>query len=398
MDGIYKHYVIDLSCNNNFVQVPTVQGDGNNVRGFEVELISNNVQYIVDAENTIVSIAGTKPDTKQILNSCEVTEEGYILVDITNQMSAVAGRGDYSITLMDKNTNALLQSFPFYILTTKSAFDATEITSSNEFRLLTESTVRCQAATEDAIEATEDMRQLEADVRVAEDARVIAENARDVAEQAREVAEQQREADTDAMIQNANQAIADAIKKVNDDAAVAIQNTNQATADAIVATQNANQATNDTLDAIADAQIATADTITATQNANTATTNATTATTNAIDATNRVAALEQSFTNAEATRVQNEDDRIANEIQRQQDSQAAINGLGTAIADTNTATNRANAISSTLEQKLANGDFNGKDGKDGADGKDGVIMSIDANQYYFSIVDGDLILTYNDGT
>ena len=75
MDGVFKHYVIDLSCNNNFVQVPAVQGDGNNVRGFEVELISNNVQYVVDAKNTIVSIAGTKPDTKQILNQCDIKFE-----------------------------------------------------------------------------------------------------------------------------------------------------------------------------------------------------------------------------------------------------------------------------------------------------------------------------------
>lgn len=127
-----------MSCNNNFVQVPTVQGDGNNVRGFEVELIANNVQYIVDPSIVNVCIAGTKPDTKLILNTCQITSEEYILVDITQQMAAVAGRGDYSIILMDKNTNSQLKSFPFYILTTPSAYSASDIISSNEFGTLVE--------------------------------------------------------------------------------------------------------------------------------------------------------------------------------------------------------------------------------------------------------------------
>ena len=370
MDGVYKHYIIDLSCNNNFVQVPTVQGDGNNVRGFEVELISNNVQYIVDAENTIVSIAGTKPDTKQILNSCEVTEDGFILVDITNQMSAVAGRGDYSITLMDRNTNALLQSFPFYILTTKSAFNASEIVSSNEFTLLTSKIVDAENATQDAIKATEDLRNLETVVQDAEDARDVAEKARVQAELDRNTAEQKRQTDT----------------------ATAIQDANKATADAIVATNNANKATNDTLDAIADAQVATNDAITATQNTNAAIANANTATTDAINVTTQIQALEQSFTNAEAIRVQNENDRIANEAQRQQDSRIAINNINIAETNANNATTRANTISNDLESKLKSGYFNGKDGKDG------VIMSIGANQYYFTIVGDDLFLNYDDGT
>lgn len=95
MNGIYQHYIIDLSSNNNFVQIPTVQGDGNNIRGFEIELIQNNMQYNIDSSDTLIYIMGRKPDTCHIMNDCTITEEGYILIDITSQMSAVMGRGDY---------------------------------------------------------------------------------------------------------------------------------------------------------------------------------------------------------------------------------------------------------------------------------------------------------------
>lgn len=178
MDGIYQPYIIDLSSNNNFVQIPTMQGDGNNIRGFKVELISNGVPYVVDAENTIVSIAGTKPDTKHILNECSITDEGYILVDVTSQMSAVKGRGDYCIVLIDKNTNSQLKSFPFYILTTSAPFDISEIVSSDEFQLLTYRIVEQEKITEKAQEIIQDMTELESTVSSNETRRIQAENTR----------------------------------------------------------------------------------------------------------------------------------------------------------------------------------------------------------------------------
>ena len=368
MDGVYKHYIIDLSCNNNFVQVPAVQGDGNNVRGFEVELISNNVQYVVDAKKVIVSIAGTKPDTKQILNECEVTEEGFILVDITSQMTAVAGRGDYSITLMDRETNALLQSFPFYILVTKSAFNANEIVSSNEFQLLTRTIMEAEKVTADIRDLEVEFTANEDGRKQAESDRVIAEDSRVQAEIVREQAEQKRQTDT----------------------ATAIQNTEKATADAIAATKDtndaiakANQATNDTLDAISDA-------VDATNNANTATQNANTAVT-------QIRQLETDITDAENIRVQNEDARKQAEVSRQDSFTQTLNKMTTATANTVDATNRANTISDDLEDKLNRGYFNGKDGKDGKDGADAVITTVEMNQMAFSVVDGNLILAYETG-
>ena len=127
MNRIYHHYQIDLSGNNNFVQYNTVQGDGNGVRGFEIELTEKSKPYTINTD-VEVFIAGTKPDTKQIFNSCEVTEQGTILVDVTTQMSAVAGRGNYQIVLISKTTNKQLKSFPFIIYVKEAAFNAGNIT------------------------------------------------------------------------------------------------------------------------------------------------------------------------------------------------------------------------------------------------------------------------------
>lgn len=179
MDGIYQHYIIDMSSNNNFVQVPTVQGDGNGVRGFEVELIQNGIPYQIDADDVIISIMGTKPDTTGIFNECSLTQEGYILVDITSQMSAVMGRGDYEICLMSRSKNSQLKSFPFFIITTPSALDIDYLFSSDEFHTLTKRIVEAQAA-------IEDMRKLETTVSANEDDRVENENTRNQNEQTRQ--------------------------------------------------------------------------------------------------------------------------------------------------------------------------------------------------------------------
>jgi len=137
MDIIKQHYIIDLSSSNNFVQVVGMQGDGNGVRYIEVELNDNGQAYVLDSNEVDVSIIGTKPDTKQIWNLCEVTNEGYILVELTHQILAVEGIGYYCIMITKKNENTQLKSFPFIVLTEAAPYDPTYIESSDEFQRIT---------------------------------------------------------------------------------------------------------------------------------------------------------------------------------------------------------------------------------------------------------------------
>lgn len=140
---IYQEYCIDMSSNNNFVQIPSVQGDGNYVRYVRIMLIENNIQYVIP-EGVGVFIVGTKPDTLTVFNECEVDENGLIVVEITSQMTAVAGRGDYQIMLIDIERNSQLKTFPFNLITTKS-YDAEQITSSNEYQALTKALAEMKA-------------------------------------------------------------------------------------------------------------------------------------------------------------------------------------------------------------------------------------------------------------
>lgn len=207
MNGIYQHYIIDLSSNNNFVQVPTVQGDGNNIRGFEVELIENGVPYVIDKTDCVIAIMGTKPDTKQIINECQLTDDGYILVDITSQMSAVNGRGNYQIVLMSKSTNSQLKSFPFYILTTSATFDVDQVVSSDEFTMMANTITRAEGAINDARDAILDVQELVSKVEGQESVRNSNEELRKSAEDDRNLAEVQRRSNETLRVSGENERI-----------------------------------------------------------------------------------------------------------------------------------------------------------------------------------------------
>jgi len=133
-----QHYIIDLSSNNNFVQVPAVQADGEEVRYIEIELIANNLPYVVDASTTRATIIGRKPDGTQIWNPCVITSEGYVVAEISYQMTTAAGKGELQILLMDEATGAILKSFPFSLIIVPLVYSEVEIVSSDEFGELKE--------------------------------------------------------------------------------------------------------------------------------------------------------------------------------------------------------------------------------------------------------------------
>jgi hypothetical protein len=382
MQGIYKHYIIDMSCNNNFVQVPTVQGDGNKVRGFEVELIANNVQYVVDPSSTYVCIGGTKPDTKQILNECEITSQGYIHVDITQQMAAVAGRGDYSIVLIDKNTNTQLKSFPFYILTTPSAYSAQDITSSNEFGLLVDKINKVE-------KLNIDVQKLENTIKINETARENAENSRIANETARQT----------------NEAVRTTNERVREEAERA-RNEAEALRNAAETERNKNERERDEKEQLRithEEERKSSESI-------------------RIHNENQRVISETARTEAELERNDGEAIRQANERMRQnQESQRQLD-TATAIANANDAAiyAQANADYAKIQGDYANEqgglanaaaasateiknelitmrDSGAFKGDKGDPGRDGVITTINIDQMAFQIVDDHLILTYETG-
>lgn len=226
MNSIVNHYIIDLSSNNNFVQIPTMQGDGNGVRTIEIELIQNGKPYEVDTSEIAGAIMGTKPDTKEICNPLSFSDEGYLLVDITSQMSAVPGRGEYQIMLYHKNKNVQLKSFPFFIITTPSSFDIDYVESSDEFRLLvdlfnkaeadyTYVMEHAQASADAADESKNAAKESETNAKESE------RNAKAYEEAASSSAEQAKESESSAALSEAASAASAAASKASEDSALA---------------------------------------------------------------------------------------------------------------------------------------------------------------------------------
>lgn len=351
MNGIYQHYIIDLSSNNNFVHIPTVQGDGNNVRGFEVELIENGVQYIVDKNDCMICIMGTKPDTSQIMNDCTVSDEGYILVNITSQMSAVKGRGDYQIVLMNRSTNSQLKSFPFHIFTTPAAFDIDYIVSSDEFQTLTRNIFKTEEVINDANQTISDVRTLETSVKNAEAGRVDAENKRVSAENIRSLNENTRISNENARKSNeTNRQNAETSRVNAENVRVTAENTRVINENTRISNENTRKSSeNNRQTAEVNRQNAETERVNAEiERVNTENTRISNENTRK-SAENTRASEESKRDSAENIRKTNESTRQTNESIRQSNESDRQTNTATAINNTEKATDRANKAAKACE-------------------------------------------------
>lgn len=379
---LIQQYTVDFASSNNFLFVKGIQGDGYGTRYVDISLMNNGQPYTVNSEAVTVVIRGTKPDTSIIFNRCEILDSNTIRVEITQQMSAVAGRGNYEISVMSNLENRTLTSFPFFIIISKSSFDIGYVVSSNEFGLLVEKinqvhkiqadlsdlksdmqdTIKdCEDATEDCIDATNkakkatsDMQTLHSNVTAAEAQRVTNENNRINAETQRNNAEQVR-------VNNENTRKSNETTRINN--------------------ENARK----------------------------------TAETARVNAENIRKTAENAREDAEAIRQANERVRQTQEAKRQTDTADAISRAETAIANTNTqadyakkqgdyakaqgqtanaAATAATNIKNEIIEMRDNGAFKGDKGDPG---RDGVITTLDINQIAFEVINGNLILTYEVG-
>lgn len=362
---LIQQYTVDFASNNNFLFVKGIQGDGYGTRYVDISLMNNGQPYTVNAEAVTAVIRGTKPDTSIIFNECEILDSNTIRVEITQQMSAVAGKGNYEVSIMSNLENRTLTSFPFFIIISKSSFDIGYVVSSNEFGLLVDKinqvhkiqldlsglksdmqdTIKdCEDAKDECIDTTDkakkiisDMNTLNQNISNAEAQRVLNENNRINAENIRGTKEIERNNAEQIRISNENTRKSAEITRNNNENDRAIAENARA-----VAEEARNTAEGDRED-------------------------------------------------AEAIRQANEAIRQSQEQTRQTDTATAITNANTATANANTATNRANTISADLEYKVATDYYKGEPGKDG------VITTIDINQLAFEVIDGHLIMTYETG-
>ena len=115
--------------------VTAVQGEIA-ARWIEVSLYDHDKR--LDISEKTAAIYMTKPDKTIVYNTCEILDakNGLISVELTSQMSAVAGTiCDCEIHIIDKN-GSLLKILGLTIIIDRSLEDDKAIESSNEFTLL----------------------------------------------------------------------------------------------------------------------------------------------------------------------------------------------------------------------------------------------------------------------
>ncbi len=115
--------------------VTAVQGE---VAARFIEISLYDHDKILDISDKTAAIYMTKPDKTIVYNECEILDakNGLISVELTSQMSAVAGTiCDCEIHVIDKN-GSLLKILGLTIIIDRSLEDDKAIESSNEFTLL----------------------------------------------------------------------------------------------------------------------------------------------------------------------------------------------------------------------------------------------------------------------
>jgi len=214
-NSLIQNYTVDFASNNNFLFIPSIQGDGNKARYALINLTNNGQPYEVDPEKVRVIIEGKKLDGTQVFDQCEIQDDHVsVLVNITPQMTAVPGKNKYELAIISTTMNIVLRSFPLYIVSTASAFDAEQAISSDEYQVLvktindTEALIKDVEAAEGVRSNNESTRMSSEDVRIQnEKNRVNAENARKEAEIVRNNNEITREEHEDVRTTNEQQRI-----------------------------------------------------------------------------------------------------------------------------------------------------------------------------------------------
>ena len=128
-----KQLTIDIDKKNNEV-VQSVQYDSK-TRFIHINLISNAIPF--DITGCSVKVSGIKSDNTGIFNNCTVlnAKEGFIEVEVTEQMNAVEGLVKCELKIYDGK--GVLTTKQFNINVTSSVSSKT-VESSNEFGALTE--------------------------------------------------------------------------------------------------------------------------------------------------------------------------------------------------------------------------------------------------------------------
>lgn len=221
---ITKKITLDFQ-NKNIVSINAKQYDKES-RYIEITVINQGSLYALDKNSVSAFIRLRKPDSLGVFNSCQITNQGKILVELSEQCLSSPGKanadivliekvfsnGEVSIDDINKLNSPILSTMNFIINITPTALENSIIESSYEFNALNEALSQIDYN-------NKKVETLDKTLTNNENQRIQNENARKTNETNRVSAENKRQIDTADAIKKANEATSKTnavIDKAND--------------------------------------------------------------------------------------------------------------------------------------------------------------------------------------
>lgn len=370
---ITSKITLDLYAKN-VVAVNAKQYD-NKTRFVEITCVENGIIFQVDKLTMSAFIRFKKPDDNGVFNEVEVTSDGKLKIELTEQMLAAPGRAIADVFLLrkvftseEKPTNIddiykvnapIISIMDFYINITPTALNHSQIESSYEFNALTNALAQIDYNNKKVVELdktltrnenirnnNESTRQNNEQTRInsekqrinaedirntSEDKRTKSENERIKQENIRNTSEQQRISSEDSRIINENDRKTNENIRKSNESQRQTNETNRISSEDKRLSAETDRQSNETARQ---------------KNESARQTNENTRISNETDRAN-----------AEAERVKNENTRISNENTRKTQETKRQADTATAITNANNAAKNANDKANDLQNKLDNHHF-----------------------------------------
>lgn len=194
---INNKITLDFS-NKNIVAVNAKQHDKQS-RYLEINCVNKGQKF--DLSNSYAYIRLKKPDGNAVFNKCSI-ENGNIIVELTEQMLAIAGKAIADILILTVDINDLsdisivkssvLSTMTFNINIVASAIDNSEIESSYEFNALNEALEKIEVDVDKLDKIYSEIESFQNEASISEQNRVKSENERINAEETRQENENER--------------------------------------------------------------------------------------------------------------------------------------------------------------------------------------------------------------
>lgn len=358
----------------NIVSISAKQYD-NKTRFVEITCVENGIIFQVDKLTMSAFIRFKKPDDNGVFNEVEVTSDGKLKIELTEQMLSASGRAIADVFLLrkvftseEKPTNIddiykvnapIISIMDFYINITPTALNHSQIESSYEFNALTNALAQIDYNNKKVVEldktltGNENIRNNNESARQNnEQTRINSENQRINAENIRNTSEDKRTKSENERIKQENIRNTSEQQRISSENNRIINENDRKTNENIRKSNESQRQTNETNRISSEDKRLSSETdrqsneTTRQKNESTRQTSENTRISNETDRAN-----------AEAERVKNEITRISNENTRNTQETKRQADTATAITNANNAAKNANDKANDLQNKLDNNYF-----------------------------------------